>query len=101
FILMLIPFNAQVEDDSFLRDAKIQGIDPAKVDRFAFHDYIKEYCASHGIRLLDLTPALREANKIHPGTLYFKTDAHWSPAVHAVAAAELFRYLKDQRLLGH
>lgn len=47
------------------------------------------------VRVLDLRPALREADR-RLGTLWYETDSHWNAAGAAVAAREILRSLAEQ-----
>ena len=51
-----------------------------------------------GAPLLDLLPAMRTAAESGP-RLYFPADKHWTPAGHAVAAAEIQRFLVERELV--
>ncbi len=46
----------------------------------------------HGIPFLDLTAVFR-AELDRNAELYYLSDRHWTPAGHALAAAELARFL--------
>ncbi len=46
-----------------------------------------------GMEVVDLLPAFRKAAAAGESDLYFASDGHWTPAGHALAAAELKRHL--------
>jgi len=48
------------------------------------------------LKVLDLKPAFESQGD--PMNLYYKTDPHWNPRGHAVAARELFKAIKAARL---
>lgn len=52
----------------------------------------RAFCADHHAPCLDLTPALQRAARTG-AMVYARTDTHWSPAGHALAAAEVARLL--------
>jgi hypothetical protein len=51
-----------------------------------------EFCTSNGVRCLDLTEPFREA-VLEGAAIYARTDTHWGPAGHDLAALELARLL--------
>lgn len=56
-----------------------------------FADRVRALGERNGFPVIDLLPALRQAAATAP--LYFVEDGHWTPAGHAVAAAEIAREL--------
>jgi lysophospholipase L1-like esterase len=63
-------------------------------NRLAQNELIREFCASAGIPLLDLTPTLERAAR-SGRALYFADDAHWNATGHEIAAEELAKFLAD------
>jgi hypothetical protein len=60
---------------------------------------LSEYAAASGIPLIDLLPVLRAA-RATGGPLYSRSDIHWTPRGHAVAADEILRRLDTLGLLA-
>lgn len=98
-VLVLIPQKEQVEDDYYAHVLRATETDPKSIDRFALNDYLAEFGRREGLAVLDLTPAFREADQRRPGGYYFKMDSHWNARGQALAAGEVFRYLKGRGLL--
>ena len=60
------------------------------------HAGLLELLRETGLPVLDLLPAFREAASSGGAErLYFKKDGHWTPAGHALAAAEIKRYVES------
>ena len=57
-----------------------------------------QYCQARQLICLDLTPALKSRAQ-REEKLYFSIDTHWNELGHKVVAAEIYRFLSDQRLL--
>jgi hypothetical protein len=97
---MVIPDEYQVNDalwERLLPRARIYtpSLSPAE-SRAAFErDYpqrrIREWATARGVRLLDLLPALREAER--KGRTYHRRDTHWNAHGNRVAGRELARAL--------
>jgi lysophospholipase L1-like esterase len=58
----------------------------------------ESWCVEHGVPCLALAPAFRAAVAIS-APLHFHHDGHWTAAGHQLAAAELARFLEQQRLV--
>ena len=63
------------------------------------HDTLGEIAARHGLLTLDLYEAFREESARSDERLYYRRNAHWTAAGHAIAADELHEFLAEQRLL--
>jgi AcrR family transcriptional regulator len=57
-----------------------------------------QYCQSRQLICLDLTPALKRQARLKE-KLYFSIDTHWNELGHKTVAAEIYRFLMDQKLL--
>ena len=53
---------------------------------------MKAWCEAHQVSYLDLTPIFME-HAAKGEQLYFRYDAHWNEAGHALAAQAIQRYL--------
>src|SRR6266850_1106026 len=56
------------------------------------HETFVSSLRDSGLKVLDLKPAFESQGD--PMNLYYKTDPHWNPRGHAVAARELFKAIK-------
>lgn len=99
FLLILIPTREQVEDDYYSWIVRVNNLDAAALQRFSFNDFMADYARKQDLEVLDLTPAFRREYVEKGASLYFKTDSHWTPAGHALAAREIFTNLKRRGLL--
>ena len=99
FALFLIPCRVQVEDDYFDWLVRVAQVDPRTLRRFEFNAFMRDFARRNGIALLDLTEVFREAYRKGGRPLYFRTDSHWTPAGHALAAGELERFLRARGFL--
>jgi AcrR family transcriptional regulator len=57
-----------------------------------------QFCRSRKVLCLDLTAALKRKAQMRE-RLYFSIDTHWNELGHEVVAAEIYRFLADQKLL--
>jgi lysophospholipase L1-like esterase len=60
---------------------------------------VESSCAEHGVPCVALAPAFRAAAALDSAPLYYRHDGHWTAAGHELAAAELTRFLEQQRLV--
>lgn len=56
-----------------------------------------EWMRRNDVPFLNLAPAFRAAAKTRPGRLQYSIDGHWTPEGHALAAAEIGRWLERQK----
>ena len=63
------------------------------------HGTFGQIAARHGLATLDLYATFREASARSKQRLYYRQNAHWTAAGHAIAADELHAFLTAQRLL--
>jgi lysophospholipase L1-like esterase len=59
---------------------------------------VESWCAEHGVPCLALAPAFRAAAG-NSAPLHFHHDGHWTAVGHRLAAAEMARFLEQQRLV--
>jgi acetyltransferase AlgX (SGNH hydrolase-like protein) len=96
--LVVIPTEAQVYPERWddvrrrfvLRDEDFDLDKPQRI--------LAAHAAAGGLTLIDLLPVLRAA-RATGGPLYSRTDIHWTPRGHQVAADEILRRLDAARLL--
>ena len=62
------------------------------------HGQLAELMARNNLTELDLLSALRKADNRTKERLYYRQNAHWTAAGHAVAADELYNFLTEQGL---
>lgn len=93
-VVLLFPFKEGVYWDRLVnRYPRLKDID---VDA-PFRE-LREFCEEQGIRVVDLTPALR-SRAAAGEQLYFSVDGHWNPRGNEVVAEEVFRHLRRAELL--
>src|SRR2546423_4893031 len=66
-----------------------------RANRLVQNDLMRDFCATAGIRFLDLTPAFEKA-AASGRAVYFADDAHWNAGGHEIAAQELARFIVQQ-----
>lgn len=64
------------------------------------HGTFGEIAARHSLTTLDLYPTFRQESARSKQRLYYRQNAHWTAAGHAIAANELYSFLTEQRLLA-
>lgn len=85
-LVVLIPDEFQVNDELFCKVIATKE-NSAAFQRHYPQERIREYCRTHGIELLDLLPALLEAQK--EGRTYHLRDTHFNAHGNRVVAAQL------------
>jgi hypothetical protein len=96
--IVVIPTAAQIYPDRWTEvrrryDLRQEDFDLEKPQRI-----LASFARDNAIPLIDLLPTLRAARDTG-GPLYFRTDIHWTPRGHAVAAAEILRQLRSSKLV--
>ena len=99
FAVMIVPTRAQVSDQAWRGIAGRDGGRRAGLDRDFPNRQLQAIADRIGAPLLDLVPALREADQAGSPPLYYDRDQHWTAAGHAVAASALARFLTAQGLI--
>jgi hypothetical protein len=96
-LLVLIPDEFQVNDALWtaVREASARsfGLPPSAFQRDLPQRRIGRWAEERGVRVLDLLPALREAER--EGRTYHLRDTHWNAHGNRVAARELARALAE------
>jgi hypothetical protein len=99
FAVVLAPSTFQVVNEDW-RDLVKNGRRPQSAwDRERPNKVLAEIAARRGFRLIDLMPALRDADD-DGSSLYFDRDKHWTARGHEVVAAELSRQLRSKGLVA-
>jgi lysophospholipase L1-like esterase len=96
--VVAIPTEAQVDPDAWDAARRRYGLREEDFDLEKPQRVLTAFAAERGIPLIDLLPALRAARGTGP-RLYSRSDIHWTPRGHAVAAEEILRRLRSSSLL--
>ncbi|MCC6175067.1 MAG: hypothetical protein IT305_07170 [Chloroflexi bacterium] len=106
FVVMVIPSASvvasrapQAKDDD---DAAEEDDPDADSDKPGFedpHGTLGEIVERNNLTTLDLLSALRRADSRLKERLYYRQNAHWTAAGHAVAAEEIEQFLGERGLL--
>jgi hypothetical protein len=101
-LVMSVPAIDEVDEDvmeSIERDAPQPG--RLCLEQASAHRRLGELLAELDIDFLDLLPAFRDARR-HTGVeLFRRSDWHWNPQGHALAARELGAALENRGYLSH
>ncbi len=97
-VVVLVPDKVQVEAKyEKLVQQRWPGL---RMDMDKPSKRLAHYCGEHGIRVLDLLDAFRQAEARGEGPLYFRLqDRHWNSAGHALAASAVVDYLDREQLV--
>lgn len=93
FLVVYIPSKMEVQERSWELTRTLYRLDEQQWDREAVVRRLTEIGGNQGFPVLDLTPALRQADRGVLGTTYFTYDGHWNALGHAVAARETEAFL--------
>jgi len=96
--VVAIPTEAQVDPDAWDVDRRRSGLREEDFDLEKPQRILAAFAAQRGIPLIDLLPTLRAAHGAGP-RLYSRSDIHWTPRGHAVAAEEILRQLRALGIL--
>lgn len=97
-VLVVIPTEAQVDPQRWEAVRQRFRLKDEDFDLEKPQAILAAFASENGIPFIDLLPALRAA-RATGGPLYFRTDIHWTPRGHAVAADEILRRVRDSKLL--
>ena len=86
-VVFIIPTKELVYQSYYPDDHELRNAQDAR------YVTVLEVLEEVGLEYIDLLPVFREAVKNGAEQLYFREDGHWNPAGHALAAAELYRYI--------
>ncbi len=93
FLVVYIPSKMEVQERSWELTRTLYRLDEQQWDREAVVRRLTEIGGSRGFPVLDLTSALRQADRGVLGTTYFTYDGHWTALGHTVAARETEAFL--------
>jgi hypothetical protein len=88
-----------VNDRAWRLTRERDGMDDQGWDRGLVARRLEEIGRVLGLPVLDLTPALRRADRGLLGGPYYIYDGHWNARGHRVAAEEVERFLREQAWL--
>ena len=98
-LVVYVPARFEVNDRAWQLTLAKYRLDEALWDRRLVRERLQDIARRDGLSLLDLTPALRRADKGWRGGPYYEYDGHWNALGHAVAAAELSERLRGESWL--
>jgi hypothetical protein len=93
-VVVYVPSRMEVSDRDLEATRVWYGLDEASWGRAAVLRRLRQAADAAGLPVLDLTPALREAQGLLGGP-YFQHDGHWNARGHRVAGLELERFLRE------
>jgi len=100
FLLVYVPNRMEVNERAWQLSQARYGMDEATWDRGLVLERLQGIAAAAEFPILDLTPALREADGGLLGGPYYVQDGHWNPAGHRVAAETVRSYLEQSGWLS-
>ncbi len=98
-LVVYVPARFEVNDRAWQLTRAKYRLDDALWDRRLVRERLEDTARRAGLSLLDLTPAMRRADKGWRGGPYYEYDGHWNALGHAVAAAELRERLRGESWL--
>jgi hypothetical protein len=100
FALVYVPNRMEVNERAWQLSQVRYGMDEATWDRRRVRDRLAQIARLGEFPVLDLTPALEEADRGVLGGPYYVHDGHWNAEGHRVAAEQVRRFLVDRGWLG-
>ena len=94
FLVAYVPARMEVHDADWELTRFKFGMDDERWDRRRVLSRLEEIGRAARFPVLDLTPALRKADRGMLGGPYYAGDLHWNARGHAVAAAEVEGFLR-------
>jgi hypothetical protein len=95
-VVVYVPNRFEVRDRDWELTQRAYGMDDGAWDRSLVAQKLSSLGERAGIPVLDLTPALRGAERGVLGGPYYTFDPHWNALGHRVAARELERFLREK-----
>ena len=96
FLVVHVPNRMEVSDRDWELTRRAYGMDERGWDRRLVARRLQGIGAAVGFPVLDLTPALRRADRGLLAPTYFTYDPHGTALGHRVAAAEVARVLRER-----
>ncbi len=96
FLVAYVPSRMEVRDRDWELTQLRYGMDE-RWDRGRARTRLKQIARAAGFPVLDLTAALRAAERGALGGPYYLQDGHWNALGHRVAAAEVEGYLRREK----
>jgi hypothetical protein len=97
-VIVYVPSRMEVSDRDLEATRVWYGLDEVSWGRAAALRGLRQAADAAGLPVLDLTPALRNAQGFFGGP-YFQLDGHWNARGHRVAGLELERFLRENHWL--
>ena len=91
--VFLIPLSMQLSEARLEKFRLRHGIEPDAIHPEAPQVAMREWAAGTDWNLIDLLPAFRQAAQASPERLYLKSDGHWTPRGHRLAAEQVTPHL--------
>jgi hypothetical protein len=92
-LVVYVPSKMEVQERSWELTKALYRLDEGQWDRGAVARRLTRIGGSRGFPVLDLTTAMREADRGLWGAPHFTYDGHWTAIGHAVAARETEAFL--------
>ncbi len=106
FMVMVVPAadvvaqggRVKEPDADDLEDGIVAGFEPGFEDP---HGTFAQLAARHDLVTLDLLDEIKQQSIRSKQRLYYRQNAHWTAAGHAIAATELYEFIAARGLLAH
>jgi lysophospholipase L1-like esterase len=93
-LVVYVPHRLEVNQATWQRFSLMLGWNEANTERAGLARRLREIARDVGFELLDLTPALQQADRSWGSGPYYLQDEHWTVAGHRTAAREIQRVLR-------
>jgi lysophospholipase L1-like esterase len=98
-LLVSVPSRLEVDETTWELTQALYQVDDRTWDRQQVMRRLASVAQASRVPMLDLTGPLRDGYRGWGRRPYYTYDGHWSPRGHAIAAAEIQRFLEAQRWL--
>jgi hypothetical protein len=95
FLCLYVPSYMEIDDRSWELTRALYDMRPDEWDRNLVAERLRDISRQRGFAFLDLTPALREADRGLWRRTYFPMDGHWTSWGHEVAAGAVSSFLAE------
>jgi hypothetical protein len=99
YLVVLIPAKYHVDDEAWREYRRAWGLPESSFDRDHARREVLRFLEEIGVASLDLTDALRDAER-GGARLYYPVDRHWTAEAHELAAALVARELSAEGWLA-